>query len=456
MVTTRETVRWDIVDEHLDDAEYLLEPMLDAFDSATTTFTRLSRGLESRFLAHVDGLAVGGDAVAEQRLWPLLEPDAGTPERTAAACLALLVAPHPAALDRVISILRALEPGPTREGIVLALRLAPRHDVSARLLSACESGDDIARSALLPVVAARGGIVGAVATAWLKRAVRSLEPTDRLTALGVAQWCPRAVALALAEPALGDPDPAVQRLAMQVALVHGSPHAHAFALEVAAARRPADVDTVRACMTAVALGGEVTTVELLAARLVDAATRPSAIWALGFTGRLDAVPHLLPLLGDETLAGLAAEAIVGITGVRRDDTRYWVPTEAQPPVTDEDITGPVPADPDGAVLMPAEDLALPLPVAAWFEYAWAEAKPHVDARVRYGEGLALVSTGSYAEVLESTTMRRRHVVALELAVRTRGEFRIPTRGLSGQQRGHLAALTPSRSIDGARPYARIS
>ncbi len=452
MPDPRDLVRWDVVEEHLGEAEFLFEQWELDNASGLQTFDGLARGLEARLLAHVDALAVGGPVVAEQLLLPVLVPDAEEPTLVAAATSASIVGTEAANLDRVLARLVELPPGAAQDGIVRALEAAPRLDVSARVLNRIERADDPVKAALLPIIAARGGMPGPNVAAWVQRGAQATEPGVRETAVRIAIMAPRAAALHISEHLVDDADPAVQCAAITTALVHGSAGAYARAFDVA--RRGAAGVATRACMQAIALVGEAPAIDVLAARLADETTRADAIWALGFTGRIDAVERLMPWLADDDVGALAAEAIVGITGLGRDDARLWQDFPAEEPA--DDLEAPLPAEDLDADLAPAPDDGLPLPIAEAFPSAWAELRPRYDPRVRVHEGRPLADASDYLHVLAHTTMRRRAALALELAIRTRGTIRIPTRGMSAQQRPHMSMLGSAGAIDGNRPFARIS
>jgi uncharacterized protein (TIGR02270 family) len=456
MGATRDMVRWDIVEEHLGEAEFLFDALLAAQESSTTTQDDTIAAVEDRLVAHLDALAVGGEPVAHGLLWPALAPDAKALTWVAAAATALLAAGGPHAIDRMIALLVESVPGPLRDGLATALAMSPRADVASRVLTAAESGDDVARRALLPIVAWRGGAPGRACVEWIRRGLSDPEPGVRATAVGLADHCGRQVALAASEHALADPDPGVATRAMHVALVHGSTHGHTFAVELASARRKGDPALVKAAMTAVALGGERQAVDLLLAATSDETRKPFAIRALGFCGRLDAIDPLLALAADEKTAKLAGEALVGIMGLGRDDRGFWLDEPPAPEVTDADIAGPLPAEDLDVDPAPGGDDELPVPFVPAFAEAWARGRSKLDPTQRYAEGYPLVDTRVYAFALAHTTMRRRPVLALELAIRTRGELRVPVRSFFAQQRPLLAVLDDPRTLDGARPYARIS
>src|SRR5689334_5531802 len=90
---TTSHILWDVVQEHLDEAEFLYEQWSNAFHSPTYPRRELASTLERRLEAHLDGLVVGGRAVAEQLLIPELA-NTDAPARSTVAALALLAGEH--------------------------------------------------------------------------------------------------------------------------------------------------------------------------------------------------------------------------------------------------------------------------------------------------------------------------------------------------------------------------
>lgn len=82
-------ILWDVVEEHLDEAEFLVEQWQSARRSPSDTLAELVAGPEMRLEAHVDGLRGNGPLALERVAWPVLE-GGGEPQRVAAAALALL------------------------------------------------------------------------------------------------------------------------------------------------------------------------------------------------------------------------------------------------------------------------------------------------------------------------------------------------------------------------------
>src|SRR5690349_2111651 len=124
MPLSADLVRWDIVDQHLDEAAFLFEQWRDAFDSPRYRHEGFAIGLERRLLTHVDALAVGEAPVADQRLWPTLAEDCDDSSRATVATLALSISREQGALDRVIGHLLGLPEGAAADGMSAALAIA--------------------------------------------------------------------------------------------------------------------------------------------------------------------------------------------------------------------------------------------------------------------------------------------------------------------------------------------
>ncbi len=83
-------VVWDIVEEHLDEAEFGVEQWLRARHSVRVSHRELRARIEPRLVAHLEGLRVAGPVAAQRLLVPLLAEDTVAPRpRVVAAMLAL-------------------------------------------------------------------------------------------------------------------------------------------------------------------------------------------------------------------------------------------------------------------------------------------------------------------------------------------------------------------------------
>ena len=128
------------------------------------------------------------------------------------------------------------------------------------------------------------------------------------------------------------------------------------------------------------------------------ATRRLAIRIAGATGDVRVVPWLINTTQDPTLAGVAGEAIVAITGVD---------------FSDEGLTSePVTSEEDGDE--PDPDIDLPLPNHERLHAWWLARSATMAPSVRYVRGEP-VSTAALQQALCTAPNRQRIGVALELA-----------------------------------------
>ncbi|WNZ62548.1 hypothetical protein QEG98_01495 [Myxococcus sp. MxC21-1] len=105
-----------------------------------------------------------------------------------------------------------------------------------------------------------------------------------------------------------------------------------------------------------------------------------------------------------------------------------------------------------APLTPGPDDALPLACAAAVERWWSEARKHLQPESRVLGGRPFTAT-SLVEALETLPMRRRPPLALELAIRTGGQYAVVPHGwLHVQRRQAAEARSWSRGAS-LRPFA---
>lgn len=90
MPIAEEEILWDVVEEHLDESEFLVELWAGSRRSSGYTLAELERGPETRLYGHVDGLVVNGPLALERVAWPVAEDAKAEPTRLCAAALALL------------------------------------------------------------------------------------------------------------------------------------------------------------------------------------------------------------------------------------------------------------------------------------------------------------------------------------------------------------------------------
>jgi uncharacterized protein (TIGR02270 family) len=186
------------------------------------------------------------------------------------------------------------------------------------------------------------------------------------------------------------------------------------------------------------------------AQLLLALTRPSGQWtelvrdtadqnrqrgallALGFSGAVAAVDPILQLMRDPDLAALAGEALSGITGVDLEQAKLTIPTPSPLPDKGESELADL-----GADLSLPVDAELPVPdpdaAAAW----WQGQRASFDAGLRYVEGLPMRGEQTLLSAIAAAPLRRRHALALHLAIHSHGQLQIEPRALSRDQLRYL-------------------
>ena len=421
-------IRWDILEEHLDEAAFLSGLWEKALVDPDYTLAEVTEGPEERVLAHLDGLVLGGARAAERLLVPALGGDDVDVVR--AAAWALLLSEDGDRLDVVLEALGKAEPDPAA-ALSRALELAARDDVPARLAPLLARAGPGVRAAVLDVLASRG----ADAAGALEPFLGAKEAEVRRAALRLARAVPSRLAPHLLEPVLEGEDPEERDLAIVAGLVAGSKGAWAACERVVRDGGPAW--ELPALLWA--LSGEKDLGPLLSA-LDDPERAGPGLLALGFSGRIAAAEAAAARLGDESLGRLAGEAFSGITGyviggASAKAPEAWDP-DAPEPEDEEEPAGPE-AD------LPAPD---PGPILAW----WEKARKGFDPAARLLGGVPW-STEALLGALESAPMRRRPALALDLAIRTRGAARVETRALTRRQQARLGELRamPPRARAGA-------
>jgi len=303
-MTPSRPIPWDIYEEHLNEAAWLWGNWEQALDSAVYALGDVAVGPEERLLAHLDGLVLGGQPVAQKLLVPALAGD--DLGGIAAAAWALVQAEDADHQDAVIDALASAEP-PAQIAIGRALYLAPRADVS-RLLPLFNSGPPPARALIFDVFGTRE-------PGWVREhidpAMRSGQPPLMAAALRAIRNLHERELLGYVDLASQSDDIAVRLEAMRTGL--------AFAVKTAWTE----------CRTFAGGTGELSRLPLgLLATSPDPNDRAfvrgkalepdagmHALWALGFAGDADSADLLVQAMADKKKARVAGEAFSAITGL---------------------------------------------------------------------------------------------------------------------------------------------
>ena len=431
-MTPAPPLRWDVLEEHLDEAAFLHAQWERALRGPEYVLAEVVEGPEERLLAHLDGLVVGGRAAAERLLLPALEAD--EPDVAFAAAWALLASEDGDFTGAVVAALGKAEPE-LAASIGRALMLAPRADVFGPLAPLLASGPPPAQAAALEVLAFRRRDPGAN----LAPLLRAQDASVRRAALRLARHVPARVHPQALELAVGAEEPEERNLAIAAGLVLGS--RAAWEACEAAARDGGPGWAFPAL--AWALSGAPDLAPLLAG-LEDEARRADAIFALGFTGRVAAVDAVAPWLEDEALARLAGEAVSAVTGLVLE-SEFAAEPKRWDPDAEEDDEEDEPAGPEADLPAPEGQV-----VQAW----WEHARTTLDPAARYLGGKPW-SAEALVAALREGPMRRREALAFDLAVRTRGAVQLEPFAWAREQGEELTSLAAPALRAANATYERI-
>ncbi len=423
-------VLWDVIDEHLAEADFLAGQWLAVARSSRISARARQITIEPRLIAHVDGLVLGGATVADRALWPLLavgEPDDAAP--LLAAVLALLADADGATVDRLVERLRDTRDAGVRAAIGKAFAITARADVSEPVRLALYATDaPPAQAALLAILAGRRVAPGPISGALLASPSESVRAAA-LSAVAAIGGLDREPHLTNVEDGLVHASPVVRGAARRTGLVWNLRSAWQSCTHQA---RAGDLD---ALVDWASLGGA-SAVSALAAQLTSPPASPlswrSALFALGFSGSPEAVDACVPMLSDSdpAVARLAAEAVGAITGLDVSEAPF-----ASPPPEDDTGEPLREVDPAELDLAPTDELPSPAPdaIRTW----WRERRGAFATQVRYLRGQPW-SLEAVQRALGEGPLRRTGPLAREIAIRTGGRGALDAFRL-GQARPTLPA-----------------
>lgn len=433
-----ETILWDVIDEHLDEAGFCFTQWERGLYSPLYRLEQLGRTIERRLLAHVDGLVVGGEAVARRVLVPALFGD--DPTQALVAALALLFSEEQRGAAAVVEAL--VPSNQMLPALIRALQLVPLdRRIQAYLQPLLRSPHGSLRAAGMDVLSFHRVDLGED----LPTLMSDSDPIVQQTALWAASRCAprRPVQEALRRLFRTGAD--VSGL-IEAGMVAGVPEAEAVCRRLL--RQGSGVGPKSAGLITSTLGGILGALlredgaDWLRGGLADPAQQRAALFAAGFAGSVQLVEPILQLMRAPELAALAGEALSGITGADIEKDKLDRQASKDPGAQDKGADEPgdladLP-DPDLDLSLRHED-ELPVPdpdaAAAW----WGAHRGNFDPRRRYVHGLPFSGEETLLQALALAPMRRRHALALELAIRSHGELAVETQTLSSQQLRFLPA-----------------
>ncbi|KIG19410.1 hypothetical protein DB30_02691 [Enhygromyxa salina] len=441
MLIAEEKLLWEIEQEHLHEAEFLIEVHEAALDAPQYTLEELSVGPEQRLLAHVDALVIAGPAAAQRVLLPTIEREGVAYEKVVAAAMAMLAESDQIACARVLAVVDDADADEDRRrGVVRALQLSDRVGIDDWLIRGLADAPAPGVAARLETLAGRQHVPGR----WLATYLTSDHLPTARAAAALARFAAAEESFTDLDRLARSEDPALRRMTLETALIRGVPGAWESALYWAF--HPGESPFRRAALTWVSMLGDADVHERVAALVDDPRHRAEALWALSFGGRTSAVDRCMNLLANEEYARLAGEVVCAIAGLPTDEARFW---RDDPPAPEG--LPPLEADDPTADLVPPIEDSLPLPdpdpIIAW----WQARRGHLDPTLRHLGGRPL-GRGELVAALWHAPLRRRHALALELAIRSSTNILINTRGLCRVQYRQLRSLSALGPVDCQRGF----
>lgn len=401
---------WDIVEEHLDEAEFLWGMWEHSLVAPNYTLDEVAEGPEARLTAHIDGLVVNGPLVARKMLIPALEDE--EPDRVSAAAAALLHSPRESGgLDAVFEAMRELPE--QRPPIVRALCCAAAPELLTRVRRLMLDEDSGLVAAAAEVLAFHFQSLGD--TLGLLLASEAVDA--RVVALrSIANESEPGRFIRAVQAGLSDADPRVVDAAIETGV------RIRFAAAWERARTRAEDADGNGSALLLALRGEVSDQEFLLRALGDRKRRLAALWALGFLGTPKAVEASLEWLEDDTAGQLAGEVFTAVTGVDLEEAEMSLPVDE---------------DEEALESRPEADLPRPNPMVVL--QSWMKLRGGFSDGQRYIRG-AVRSPSSLLTALADGQMRRRptHLLDLELHTAANDRPRLQVRAPTSRQRVQLA------------------
>jgi uncharacterized protein (TIGR02270 family) len=176
-------------------------------------------------------------------------------------------------------------------------------------------------------------------------------------------------------------------------------------------------------MLLLALAGGSRELPLLVRALQQPDRRAAALWALGFTGRVEAVEACLPLLdeGSATIGRLAGEAISAITGLTIPEPPRMNTAEEDDEDEEDEQRADVDRERDRSTSTTAE---LPIPDPPAVRTWWSAHRAAFALEQRYIAGAPL-SASSLRRALLEGPLRRADALSCALAIRSAGRVQLP-------------------------------
>ena len=374
-------ILWDVIEEHLDEAEFLFERWNRALFQPSFNLDELAKSFEPRLFAHIDALLVGGPDVAQSFLLPALL-SAETSPRATAAGLALLADPDGTWTDAVIEAAPQVK-APLQAALIHALILSDSSGLDATILKRFRAAPT--NQHLLQVLIGRGIDPGPLLRASIESKDSSLVTIARN---------------------------AVQRFGRREFYYLAEIDSHA---------------------------GSPPSCRELNMKLQSPETIEPALWDLGFCGTTEAGDICATYLLHSNLRvrKLAADSLAWISGFSLSNPEFHL--SAKDAAENEPASFPDFHEDDLAINFELDGVdTLPIPNTSAITHWWQRNRDHLAGYRRCLLGRPF-STEIAISALREGPLWRRHRVALELSIRTDGRKHVSTDAFSSRQFQQIAA-----------------
>lgn len=415
----------DIIEEHLEEADFLSQQRGNALDDRVYNLSRLAE-LEERLLAHLDGLFL-----AEADAWNFLNPKLIKGERGeafAAAYVALAIG-EVGYRNELTTALDQAE-GPALEGITEALRHSPSSDAEQIFRPRLGDANPLVRAIAIDVLSFRRAVLD---PKLLELALLDNDPAVVVAAVRAVGRLRIRPLMPRLEGLLGSDNPHVRPAAVTAALLVGNVKALAHCRAVIKTKG----EEVTDALTLIGLAGQAEDIGLLVETLNQPELARSAASALGWLGYASTVDALILRAADPTLSRLAGDAIARITGLNLEKDHLVATTPPPPTSTTAAPSTALAADDDDFVEDPDEGLPWPDPgrLMSW----WKTNAARFATTIRYRNGKSY-SRQVLIDILHNGPLPDRHHAAYELALLEPSSSLLETYAFADRQRRELAQL----------------
>ncbi len=412
------TILTDILEEHLEEADFLWSHRQSALADRDSTFHRLAE-VEERLLAHLDGLVL-----SEEAGWQFLVPKLteGSVGEAFAAGWVALASEQAAYLDALVAAVNTAK-GQVFDGIRQAFCHGPDQQAVPLLTRFLSAEAAPQRTVALDALSFRRS---AISDRDLQAGLLDKEPLVSTAALAAVGRLRKKNLAASVEALLESEQSSVRQEAMRTGVLLGSTKA----LACCRAAVQGKAGDASGAFTLLGLMGQADYARLLGEALTQLPVARQALSALTCLGHASSIDRLIPLVQDKQLARLVGDAVSRITGV--DLVTEGLALNSAPSAGVHQAH----SDAEEYVDDPEEGLPWPDPfkLSAWWK---ANAARFNSGRYRNGRPH---TRQMLVETLQQGNLADRHQAAFELALLDPTGPLIETRAFADRQQRFCANL----------------